>query len=205
MGEIDLDRPIVDPQLVGGPGQQRHHVGRIGHPVAVLDPLAVLGDPAGGAQGRLADQGRRAGRPLLLAAPQRRGRQRQRRERFAARLVLRLGRRRRAAIDRPGVAFVGPGRAWAGRGRRIAAAHGRRQPKPLKKLPPRESVPTRSVDRLHGWSPSRCRHMQPPLMRHCLESEGRVKRNRHYRVIAYPSAMHDAGIVLPIDHPLRSK
>ena len=143
MGEVGLDRPIVDPQLLGRPVQQRHHVGRIGHPVAVLDPLAVLGDPAGGAQADLAHQGRRAGGPLLLAPPQRRGRQRQRRKRLAARLVLGLGRRRRAAVDGAGVAFFGPSKRRQANA--AGPADGRRKPKPLDKLPPRETAVARCL------------------------------------------------------------
>ena len=136
MAEIDLDRPIVDAQLLGRPAQERDHVGRIGHPVAVLHPLAVAGGPAGRAQGGLAHQRRRAGRPLLLAPPQRSGRQRQRRERFAAGLMMRLGRRRRAAIDRARVAFVA--QRQPDQVRRADHAAGRDgQAQPLEELPPK--------------------------------------------------------------------
>ena len=78
VGKIGLDRPIVDPQLLGQPRQQRDHVGRIGHPIAILHPSVVSGDPTRRAERRLAHKRRRSGRALLFAPPQRRGGQRQR-------------------------------------------------------------------------------------------------------------------------------
>ena len=151
MGEIDLDRAIVDPQFAGGPGEQSLHVGGIGHPVAVLNPFSVLGHPACVAQRGFADQGGRTRRALLLAAAQRRGGQRQRRKRFAARLMLRLGLRRRTAIDRPGVAFVGPAERRQPQAAFDAAADGRRQPETFEKLPPRNVAATLPIRLGHGF------------------------------------------------------
>ena len=154
MGEVGLGRRVVDPQLLRRPVQQRDHVGRIGHPVAILHPLAVLRHPADGPQRRLADQRRRTGRPLLFAAAQGGGGQGERRKPFAARAVLGLGLRRRAAIDRTrAFAVVRPNQR---RQTDAHAAHGPagngHQAHPFEEPPPRHLLIAVKIDWPH------CRH-----------------------------------------------
>ena len=176
MGEVDVDRPVVDSQFLGRPLQQRDHVGRVGRPVAVLHPLAVLGDPAGVAQGRLADQRGRSGRAFLLAPPQSRRRQRQGRRRLAARLVLRLGRRRRTAVDRAAIAFVGPRQSRQAKAAG-SPAYRRRKPKPFNKSPPRKFVHVRGAAGFHGSSfPWYC-SVWDRAVTHCAEQGPRSQDN----------------------------
>ena len=101
MLEVGLGLAVVDAQLLVGPGQQAVQVGRIGHPVAVLNPLVSLANEANRPQRHLADQRWGSGRPLLLGATKWRCRERQRRKRFAAGPALGLGLGRRSAVHRP--------------------------------------------------------------------------------------------------------
>ena len=155
MGEIDFDRPIVDPQLAGGPGEQRHHVGRIGHPIAVGNPLAVLGDPAGRAQRRpcrprpadWAGVSSRCGAAAWRAAAT----AETTRRRFDVAAWPAAAGRNRSAPCR----LRRPKRAWAGPARFDAAADGGHQPQPFEKLPPRNIAATLAGSRpSHGLSPS---------------------------------------------------
>ena len=155
MGEIGLGRRVVDPQLLRRPVQQRDHVGRIGHPVAILHPLAVLRHPADGSQQRLADQRRRTGGPLLFGAAQGGDGERKGPKGFPARAVLRLGLRRRAAIDRTGAfAVVAPNQR---RQTDAHAAHGSagngHQPHPFEKPPPRQVLIAVQIDWPHCRRP----------------------------------------------------
>ena len=71
--EVGLGLAVVDAQLLVGPGKQACQVGRIGHPVAVLNSLIALADEANRPQRHLTDQGGESGRPLLPGPPQGRG------------------------------------------------------------------------------------------------------------------------------------
>ena len=137
--EVGLGLAVVDAQLLVGPGKQAVQVGRIGHPVAVLNSLIALADEANRPQRHLADQGGGSGRPLLLGPPQGRGGQGQGGKRLAPRPALRLGLGRRAAIDRPRSLL---GQSQSGQGQHPRAGCPRRCPVGdrglFDELPPRQ-------------------------------------------------------------------
>ena len=103
MGKVAFDGPVADAELLVQPSQKAVDVGRVGHPIAVGDPLAVDRLKPGLAERHLGNQRRRGRRPLPLGSPQRSDRQRQRGEALPRLTPMRLCLLGRAAIDWTGI------------------------------------------------------------------------------------------------------